>query len=282
MSSAWNRQHRLVGPAGQVVSRYVDYRLTGFAPGIHAGLPSRHLTLLVSFDDPIEIVDAAGGLVGRHQALIAGLHSSASHVRHNGTQIGVQLGLDPLTAASAIGVPVGELAYGCFELGSVMSHADGLIDRLASSSPDERIRIVEQAFSPRLGNPGVRFESPPEIDRAWRMMLARDGAVKVSGIADEVGWSRRHLSDRFRAVFGWSPREAQRVLRFELAHRLFLDRHPGGWVGVAADAGYADQSHLVREWKRITGSPPARWAESEELPFLQDKDGLVMQNRVHV
>ena len=60
----------------------------------------------------------------------------------------------------------------------------------------------------------------------------------------------------------------KRLGRFQ-ASRALLGRVP--LAEVAQRCGYADQSHLTREWGEFAGCPPTTWLR-EEFPFLQDLD----------
>ena len=96
----------------------------------------------------------------------------------------------------------------------------------------------------------------------------------VAEVADEVGYSRRHLGGLLRAEVGLTPKEYQRVARFERSRALVMAAAAAGRVSladVAARAGYADQAHLAREWVRLAGCPPSTWM-AEELPFVQAVD----------
>jgi transcriptional regulator GlxA family with amidase domain len=82
----------------------------------------------------------------------------------------------------------------------------------------------------------------------------------VADVAREVGWSERHLAARFRTEIGLTPKAAARVIRFDRARRL-VPRHTG--AAVAAVCGYADQSHLVRDFVAFTGLGPRAWLAAE-------------------
>jgi AraC-like DNA-binding protein len=61
----------------------------------------------------------------------------------------------------------------------------------------------------------------------------------------EIGWSRKRLWSRFRSQIGLPAKRAAKLVRFDhAAHRLSAGEPPGR---VAAEAGYADQSHLHRD-----------------------------------
>jgi AraC-like DNA-binding protein len=74
----------------------------------------------------------------------------------------------------------------------------------------------------------------------------------------------RQWQRRVRDWTGQSQRDLQTFIRLEEA---FIRRHVHGATGapsladVAADAGFADQSHMGREIRRVTGVPPGRFGE---------------------
>jgi AraC-like DNA-binding protein len=96
------------------------------------------------------------------------------------------------------------------------------------------------------------------------------GGVGVQELAREVGWSRRHLSERFHAEYGLAPKVAARVMRFEQAVGRLKQQPRTRLADLAADLGYADQAHLTREWHSIAGCSPRQWI-AEELPYVQDE-----------
>jgi transcriptional regulator GlxA family with amidase domain len=85
------------------------------------------------------------------------------------------------------------------------------------------------------------------------------GAVPIGQIADEVGWSHRHLIARFRQQVGLRPKTAARLVRFNGVLRRLDERQPLTWGKIAADAGYADQAHLARDFRQFTGTTPAEF-----------------------
>jgi transcriptional regulator GlxA family with amidase domain len=90
--------------------------------------------------------------------------------------------------------------------------------------------------------------------------------VRVSDLAAETGWSGRHLTSRFRAEIGLTPKAAARVIRFSRTRDLLVKRAAGGGLrlaDLAASCGYFDQAHLAREFNALAGCPPSRWLAEE-------------------
>ena len=97
---------------------------------------------------------------------------------------------------------------------------------------------------------------------SYARLAAADGRVAAAALAEEVGWSRRHLAARWRRDVGMGPKAVARVLRFQRALRLLRDGR--ALADVAYDCGFADQPHLNREFRALGGSTP------REVTKLQD------------
>lgn len=255
-----------------LVSGYTGYRIEGAAPGVHRGLPARALTFIVTLDATVDLAAMPDPrqAPASFTALVGGLHSAPALIRHDGHQHGIQAGLTPLGARTLLGVPAGELATTVLDLEVLLGPVTGeLVERLrAATSWTDRFLELDAVLARVARDRGA---PAPELRWAWHRLSASHGGIEVGALAGEVGWSRRHLGERFRREFGLTPKEAARVMRFEAACRLLRAPERPGLADVAARCGYCDQAHLTREWRELAGCTPSRWIV-EELPSIQDSE----------
>jgi AraC-like DNA-binding protein len=155
------------------------------------------------------------------------------------------------------------------DLEAVLGRPGGaLVERLAEAPTwAARFAVLDAVLTARLDEPAG---SSPETVRAWECLVASGGRVDVRTLAREVGWSRRHLSERFRLELGLPPKVLARVLRFERARRLLTGPRRPALAQVATVCGYYDQAHLNREWRELAGCSPLAWL-ADELPSVQDE-----------
>jgi AraC-like DNA-binding protein len=152
-------------------------------------------------------------------------------------------------------MPMGELANGGADLADLLGDADELAERLYETPGwPARLALLEAYIERRVA------EAPPalrEIEWSWQRLLRTDGAVPVAELAEEVGWSRRHLAARFREHVGLPPKALARILRFErAAERL---RRGADLADAALDSGYYDQAHFNRDFKAFAGVTPTEY-----------------------
>lgn len=254
---------------------YSGYRLEGGAPGTHRGLPSPQLTLIFTLHEPLQIAEhpdpAQPG--GSFAALVGGLHTRPALITHPGSQSGVQIALNPLGARALLGMPAAELAVRDLSAGDVLGDAfvDALRTRLLEAATwPERMRVLESQLLTRLAETPPEDALRPELLHAWRVLLARGGALDVPALARSVGWSERHLRARFQAEFGVGPKTFARLVRFTNARRALPGRVRAGdtLAELAAAHGYYDQAHLAAEFRAFAGCPPTTWL-AEEFRNLQ-------------
>jgi AraC-like DNA-binding protein len=261
------------------VAFYSGYRQRGLAPARHRGLPSPYLTLIFTMDEPLDVAAHPDPRqrAGSYRSLIGGLHLTPAIITHPGRQSGVQVALRPLGCRRLFGLPAAELGGLDVDAAEVLGdRVVGEIRDRVGSAPDwaGRFAAVDAVLTRLLWED--RRDVAPEIAYACGRLLA--AAVPISVVAAEVGWSGRHLTDRFRAEVGLRPKEAARVARFDRARRAL---RPGARLAdVAAGHGFADQSHLVREFRALAGCTPSRWM-ADEFGFVQAAAEMLDEDHAH-
>ncbi|MEU6642278.1 helix-turn-helix domain-containing protein [Saccharomonospora sp. NPDC046836] len=254
-----------------LVTRYVGYVQHSTTPSLHRGLPSGHLTFIVSLREPIRLVGmpAPGQSPGAFPGLVAGMHLAPALIAQDPVQAGVSLELSPLGARALLGVSPAELAGQVVHLAELGSPELTLLPERLAEAPDwpRRFAILDQVMRAQLTQAP---EPAPEVRWAWHRVLQSGGTVPVASLAREVGWSRRHFGERFARELGLAPKQAARVVRFERTGRLLRRSGPVRLAELAIACGYYDQAHLTNEWRALAGCSPGTWI-AEELPFLQGK-----------
>src|ERR671937_2383601 len=99
----------------------------------------------------------------------------------------------------------------------------------------------------------------PAVVWAWERLRRTHGRARIGSLAEELDWSRKRLVAEFREHIGVPPKAAARLIRFERARAL---AGAMTWAELAFECGFADQPHLISEFRAFTGRTPET--------FLQD------------
>ena len=233
--------------AGRVTS-YYGFEVETPEPVRQREGPGTDVVVILTFEEHW-LIDGA-----RHTSFVAGLHDRQVTTEHPGRSLGMQVNLDPLAARALVGVPLHELAGLAVPAEQILDPF--LVERLANTPGwDARFALLDGALAPRLAD----AHPSREVAWAWRRLRATHGRVPVGTLAAELGWSRKRIVARFRDEIGLPPKAVARLLRFEHAREL-AGTMP--WGELAFECGFSDQSHLIAEFRRITGRTPET--------FLQD------------
>ena len=221
-------------------------------------VPHPALTVVIDFGDGL-LVDKAGGRELR-ESLAVGLAPGCVRGRSRDIEC-LQVRMSPVVAHTAFGASP-EISGTVVALDDLWGRdASQLRERLrVAGSWDERFAVAEAALA-RRQEAGRAVD--PEVAFAWGQMVRSRGRVRVEELAAESGWSRKRLWSRFRSQIGLTPKRAARLVRFDHAvHRLAAGHSP---ALVAADSGYADQSHLHHDVVAFAGMTPTTVAAAPWL-----------------
>lgn len=112
-------------------------------------------------------------------------------------------------------------------------------------------------------------DDDPIVERAVRQLEQANGRASLDEMLAESRIGRRQLERRFVDAVGLSPRLFANVLRLRSVFDALQANPEGGWTDAALAAGYFDQSHLIRDFKRFVGCTPAQ--------FLASRRGLAAE-----
>ena len=155
-------------------------------------------------------------------------------------------------------LPMQEITNCVLALGSLTREFErDLISRVeAVPSVLGKIAAVEKLLTERVSS--RKHESwIPELATT---MVYRDGKVSMDALATAAGVSNRQLERRFLRDVGIGPKLLCRILRFQQVFRA-LQRNDLSWAALAADCGYYDQAHLIRDFQQFAGQTPASLLE---------------------
>jgi AraC-like DNA-binding protein len=214
-----------------------------------------------SNDDPV-LPDACIDILWDGASLsVAGPDTGPAPIvwRQSGYFAGVRF--RPGRAPSTLGVPASAIVDQRVELETLWGrHSTAeLTDRLAAASdPEAAAEMVGHAVADRAS---AAAPADPVVAGLVALLLdsmnaagSRAGAVRAASVALSIG--ERRLHRRCAAAVGYGPKTLERILRFQRARQL-AGRSTTTLAAVAADAGYADQSHFVRECHRLAGTTPS-------------------------
>lgn len=128
----------------------------------------------------------------------------------------------------------------------------------------DRIDVLERHLTEYLAS-GKTARHSGIVDHAIVAIQSSNGLLKIELLADTIGVSRQHLATQFRERVGITTKMFARICRFRHVVANIRNTHTPAhridWAVLAQDCGYADQSHLIHEFREFTGDSPEPFAQ---------------------
>jgi AraC-like DNA-binding protein len=180
---------------------------------------------------------------------VTGIQKCARRYGYVGATRSVLVRFTPQGAA-CLGVPASELSDASVTLDALLPGSREVVDRFQGACTSaEGVAIIEDFLARRP------LAMDPLVERALHLLATGpDEDTSIARIARSLFMSERQFERRFLDRVGSTPKRYGSLRRFERAAALVGSGAPLGRV--ALDAGYYDQSHLIREFRRFAGMTP--------------------------
>lgn len=196
----------------------------------------------------------------RHTSVLSGLHTGARMLGHQGEVQGAEVTLAPWAAQRLlVGTTLGELADSVTDPAEVLGRRFRHLCEALGALPSWRARfaLLDRTLLRWTSDADPSRAPAPAVLHAWEILTRTSGTVSIQEVATRTGWGVRHLETRFREQIGLAPKRLARVLR--LNRSIWMLSTGRGQADTALACGLYDQSHLIREFKAMTGMPPGRF-----------------------
>jgi AraC-like DNA-binding protein len=202
-------------------------------------------------------------------AMLVGQHTAPVVVAPTGAVDVWGVRLHPWSAAACLEISLVEIRESTIALDDVLG--SDLAKALHDGSGDGGAEALTLMLERWLGR-----RTPPDRGvRAAVELITRDCSLpSLRAMSARLGRSTRWVQRTFRETVGLSPKMLSRIRRVQRAMGLATSDPARTWASIAADVGYFDQSHLVRDFRAIVGVTPSAFSARERSitdAFIESK-----------
>jgi len=193
---------------------------------------------------------------------ITGMQSRAARLRASGPVGGVMVRLKPESASRIGRSLLPDLFDEAAPVGDFFSPTEAsLLFEVLAGAKDAAARITAvQDFLLRRLN----YDEPDLLVRQAMLLLRTSPALTARQLAVRLDVSERHLSRRFQATTGATPKQFSRIVRIGKVVAT-ARRHRGNWAEIADSCGFNDQAHMINEFHSMVGSSPELFFQTTSL-----------------
>ena len=248
----------------------VQGRLSPFREAV---LPNAYVEVMVNLGPTHRVFEGPGTGVW-DRSWFSGLQERSIFIESlDGTHL-VSIRMHPLGATQIFGLTAPRSANSILDLDALIGAEAATLrsSLLAAESPGVRFALLENFLRERLT---VVTPIPKFVSDAASQIEFAHGNVRVAELHEELAVSRKHLAVSFNRYVGVSAKAFARIHRFVWTLEQLRSSTEVEWSRIAAEAGYSDQSHLVRDFRRVGAASPTDYLRR----FAPDRDALLEETR---
>ncbi len=226
--------------------------LTGDAAAASKALPPRAGAVLSVTISGARRVDGARA----PDAAVFGIRENAALLEMEDSRVDrIHVQFSPCGLASVTEVPASHIANQVIAARELFPAE--MIERLeaglrAARAPERRRAVLDWFFLSLLRQPGT-----PQLEvQAATEALCADPLQGLDAFFSGLSVGVRQAERLFAKMVGVSPRSFLRIARFERARQEMASHHGRGLAEIGLDAGYYDQPHFSREFRRLSSMTP--------------------------
>lgn len=174
----------------------------------------------------------------------------------------IGIAFKPGGAYNFFNIPLSEIKNQVVPLADFAPHIlsqlrDAIMER---ETPDEKFAVLSGCMHSLLRD---RNQTNPVMQYSFRMLQQSASDISIRTLADKTGYTQKHLISLFERYTGLTPKEYQRLCRFQNVLKQIENMQSLSWASVAGSCGYYDQSHFIHDFKKFSGINPVQYLRSK-------------------
>lgn len=158
-----------------------------------------------------------------------------------------------------LGIPATEFQDSIIPVEEVFDQkVAALQEKLSQQNNQTRVELLNHFFRSLINNKLVSNQSI--INNSLDFILTNKGDFSVKQLVEHTGYTERHLERKFKECIGLNPKKFGNVIRLHHFLKLLKNRSDAtSLTAICYDAGFSDQSHLIKDFRKHTGISPREY-----------------------
>lgn len=213
-----------------------------------------HCLYFYPYDKIICCNYADGSVKESPRSILIGPQLSRVDLTMGYTMLVVMIGFQPGGMHRLLGIPMDEILDTPIDSSLLLGREiDDITERLNETFDlDKMVEIVQQYLLKKAR----RLKRLLPIDEVLMRMQQHKNLLSVDQLADQACVSIRQLERQFKERAGMPPKMFLKLLRFSQAWIMREKNPSASWLQIAHTCHYADQMHMIRDFKAFAGVTP--------------------------
>lgn len=159
-----------------------------------------------------------------------------------------------------LGIPANEFLDAIVSIDAIFGkNGEILQEKLSEQRNNQtRIELLNQFFRSQISKKSDSNQLI--VNSSLDFIIANKGHFSVAQLVKYTGYTERHLERKFKESIGLNPKKFGNVVRLHHFLKLLKDKPVDtNFTSICYDAGFSDQSHLIKDFRKHTGISPKEY-----------------------
>ena len=158
-----------------------------------------------------------------------------------------------------LGIPASEFHDSIIPVEDVFDQKiTALQEKLSQPNNQTRVELLNHFFRSLIAEKSISNQLI--IDLSLNFIIASKGHFSIKQLVEYTGYTERHLERKFKECIGLNPKKFGNVVKLHHFLKLLKCKTEDlNLTAICYDAGFSDQSHLIKEFKKQTGITPTEY-----------------------
>lgn len=252
---------------GEFILRYEVFRFVfsrDITPPVyyHAPFPQQSLTFYPKEPQRFSYIPS-NDIITYPRAIVNGLYTQSIY-RYGGHDfLAIRIVFQPGALFRLTGIPLHELTDTFVDAEAIWPKDIRLVSEWLNSTDDltEMLTIIETFLAEIVQSLRKHHHA---VDVTSRLIVGQQYRFSLDQLADQACLSTRQFIRKFEERIGVSPKQFDRLARFDKAYRMRNQFPSLDWLSVALACGYYDHQHFAKDCKELTYLSPTAFFEQEQ------------------
>lgn len=191
------------------------------------------------------------------RAFLSGQERTFADLKYDGQINMISVVFHPIGVRAFFSIPTNKTLGLRLTAGDLEDKELSILENSLTSTEDDRlcILLIEKFLLKRLTH--LAEHNLKRLETTMR--LIHSGQGDIARLADAACLSTKQFNRIFSEYIGASPKEFSRTIRFQRALHILETRPQTSLTSLAYESGFFDQSHMIKEFKRLSGYTPSEY-----------------------
>ncbi len=222
-------------------------------------IPTGTIQFMFHYKTPFVVFKADNSITNQPRSLVSGLAQTFADIVAVECSGVIAVSFHPWGGCKVLPFGLSEIEDSTIGLTEVYGKEINKLENQLNKAVDtmQRVSLIEEFLIDHLIN--LKHHDYFFVNQALNHIYHENGMLSTQELERRLGMCGRNMERKFATLIGKTPKQYSKLVRFQAVIRELSKNQVIDWAQLAYAYGYADQSHLIKDFKSISGLTPVSY-----------------------